>query len=204
MTLAVAVVGVAAQVVAWSIVASGRGSVWTTVGAANAAAGAAAVVVSPPPLSGRLAVAPAFAVGVAAGLALYVATGIFVRAIGRWWPAFIRHANAIYRQGGSRLPLAAGAAAVVAVGEELFWRGFVQRELTARLDSFAVGAVLTLAAYVVTNTASRNLSIVVGALVGGALWGGLAWWSAGVLASVVAHAAWTALMVTRPVVGEAA
>jgi hypothetical protein len=51
---------------------------------------------------------------------------------------------------------------------------------------------------VVVNLPSRNLAIAAGAIVGGAAWGALAWWSAGVLASIVCHATWTALMLARP------
>jgi CAAX protease family protein len=203
MTLAVLLAGALAKVVAWSMVASGRGSVWTTVGMVSFFSGVVALAVAPPPLSGGVPVWLAGVSGFAAGLALYVGTGVFIRMMRNRWPALMRDADDIYGNRGSRSGLAAAAAGVVAVGEELFWRGFAQRELAARFDSAAAAMIATLAAYVATSAASRNLSIVLAALVGGAVWGALAWWSAGVLAGIVSHVVWTTLMVARPLVHEA-
>jgi membrane protease YdiL (CAAX protease family) len=205
MVVLVVVVGILAQVVAWAVVASRRGTVWTVVGPTIAAAGLAAVVVDPPPLAGTVGVGPGVVLGLAAGIALYAATRLFVGlVVERWWPAFERHAVTIYRRGGEGFGIgAAVAAGAVAVGEEVFWRGLTYRELGAHVDAPVVAAVTTLAIYVAANAPSRNLAIVAGAIVGGALWGALAWATAGVLASIVAHATWTALMLLRPAVRTA-
>jgi membrane protease YdiL (CAAX protease family) len=202
MLVLVVVVGTLAQVVAWTVVASGGGSVWTVVGPTIGLAGLAALVVGAPPLSGELPLWLGGVVGVVAGLTLYGATRAFVAlVVARWWPAFERHAMTIYRRGGERIGLgAAVAAGAVAVGEELFWRGTTFRELGAHVDAPIVAAVATLGIYVAANVPSRNLAIVAGAIVGGAVWGALAWATAGVLASIVAHATWTALMLLVPVV----
>jgi membrane protease YdiL (CAAX protease family) len=85
-------------------------------------------------------------------------------------------------------------------GEELFWRGLVQPELAEAVDAPALGALIAWAAYVAANLPSRNLAIVAGAVVGGAVWSGLGWWSGGPLAPLVSHLAWTALMISFPVV----
>jgi membrane protease YdiL (CAAX protease family) len=205
MVPAVLVLGALAQAVAWVIVASGRGSVWTTVGAVNVVAGVAAVAVVPPALAGRVGVSWAVGLGLVAGLALYAATAAFISIVGPRWPAFTRDARAIYRNRDDAAPRSALlAAGIVAMGEELFWRGATQTELARRLSDAGLAALATLVAYVLVDAPSRNLAIVAGAVVGGAVWGGLAWWSAGVLASVLAHATWTVLMLARPVVGEAA
>jgi membrane protease YdiL (CAAX protease family) len=85
-------------------------------------------------------------------------------------------------------------------GEELFWRGLFQPELAEALDAPALAALVAWAAYVAANLPSRNLAIVAGAVVGGAVWSGLGWWSGGPLAPLVSHVAWTALMISYPVV----
>jgi membrane protease YdiL (CAAX protease family) len=205
MGVLVVVLGVLAQVVAWAAVAAGRGTVWTVVGPTIAVAGVAAVLADGPPLGGHLGVWPAIGLGLAAGVLLYVATRAFVAlVVERSWAAFQRHAETIYRHGGARFGIgAAVAAGAVAVGEEVFWRGLTYRALVPRVDAPVVAAVVTLAIYVAANAASRNLAIVGGAVVGGAVWGALAWATAGVLSSILAHAAWTALMLLRPVVRTA-
>lgn len=203
MTIAVMALGALAQVVAWWFVASGRAGVWTALGPVLAVAGVLAVAAAPPPLSGRAPVALGAAVGLGSGIVLYLGTRAFASIVASRWAAFTRDAQAIYRHGVGRIAVGAMlAAGAVAVGEELFWRGLAQPELAARLDGAAAGAAAGWLAYVVANAPSRNLAILAGAIVGGAVWSGLAWWSAGVLASLLAHATWTALMLARPVVRE--
>jgi membrane protease YdiL (CAAX protease family) len=201
----VVVFGVLAQVVAWTVVAAGRGTVWTVVGPAIVVAGVAAEIADRPPMGGHLGVWAAVALGLAAGAVLYAATRAFVAiVVERWLPALERHAVAIYREGGARFGVGAAlAAGAVVLGEEVFWRGLAYHELAPHVDAPVVAAVATFALYVAVNGASRNLAIVAGAVVGGAVWGALAWATAGVLASVLAHAAWTALMLLRPVVRAA-
>jgi hypothetical protein len=201
MVLGVIVVGVIAQLGAWWLVAVRRASIWSVVAPVIFVAGIAAVVVQPPLLSGDVSVAVAAAAGIASGVVLYGATRAFVALVARPWPAFIRHARSVYAHGDAGLgALAVAAASAVAIGEELFWRGLVQRELSARLDAASLGAAATLGLYALVNAVSRNLALVAGAVVGGAVWGALAWWTGGVLASVLSHATWTALMLVRPAV----
>ena len=94
------------------------------------------------------------------------------------------------------------AAGVTASGEELFWRGLFQgRMVTAA--GWAGGALLTWGVYILANAASGSLPILAGAVVSGAVWGALAVWSHGVLASLLCHSAWTALMLSLPPSGAA-
>ena len=200
MTLAAVVAGAIAQLVAWWFVSARGRSVWTASAPVLAVAGAVAIVLDPP-LSGREPVAIAALVGVGTGLALYGGTRVFVAIVLGRWTEFGRHAAAIYRGRGALRPwLVFAAAGVVAIGEEVFWRGLTQRELAGRLGAGSLGAVATWVAYVVANAPSRNLAILAGAIVGGAVWGALALWSGGVLASVASHVAWTMLMIAFPVV----
>ncbi|HVF08450.1 MAG TPA: hypothetical protein VNC60_07735, partial [Actinomycetota bacterium] len=62
----------------------------------------------------------------------------------------------------------------------------------------ATAALVTWAAYVGVNLASRSQPIVAAAFVAGAVWAVLAWWSGGVLASAVSHILWTGLMLALP------
>jgi membrane protease YdiL (CAAX protease family) len=195
---AIMAVGAAGVVVVWRLVAVGRLTIWTGQVAWFGAAGLAAVATGRVDLSPRVAWGWAVAGGVGAGAALYAATIAFVT-VARRWPAFERHVDQIYdqRRGLSGAAAIVLAAAVVAPGEELFWRGLFQGRLALAVGWLSA-AVLTWVAYVGANAASVSLPIVAAAIVSGAVWGGLALWTHGVLASVCCHALWTALMVAAP------
>jgi len=198
---ALAVIGIGLEAMAWRRVSKG-GSVWAWLTPVLAGLGIAALIAGPPPLSPEVDAALAIPVGLAIGLALYVATRVFFLIAGRW-DLLRRHSIAMYqRQGGLSLGLALVLSIAVSVpGEELFWREFVQLELVPALDGATVlAAVLAWGAFVFANLFSRNLAIVAGAVVGGAVWCGLAWWTGGVAASLACHLVWTALMLVFPVV----
>jgi membrane protease YdiL (CAAX protease family) len=204
MATAVMIAGALLELAAWRAVSWKAVSVWVAMGIVLPAIGIAALAVGEPSLSPAVSAGEAVAAGAAAGVALYLATRLFVVAI-RPWRAFQRDSVELYaRQAG--LPLAVAvllAAVVMAPGEELFWRGLFQAKLGDALDALdgrTAGAILAWAASVVTNLPSRNLAIIAGAVVGGAVWSALAWWTGGVLASIVCHSLWTALMLALPVV----
>ncbi len=190
--------GFVSEVVAWRLVASGRFSVWTLTTPLFAVLGLTAALVRPPVASGRADVGTAGAAGAAAGVALYLATLAFVAFASRW-AAFREHVADGYERARQLSPaVAISLGVLVAVpGEELFWRGLVQPRLQASLPVLS-GPALAWAAYVVANASSGSLPFAAGAVVGGAVWAALALWTKGVLASVVCHGAWTALMLSRP------
>src|SRR5205809_4401654 len=200
-TAAVMIAGGLLELAAWWAVSWKGVSIWVAMGLALPAIGIAAVAVRAPSLSPAVSAGLAVAAGVSAGVGLYLATRLFVAAV-RPWRTFQRHSVQTYaRQAG--LPLAAAivlAAAVMAPGEELFWRGLFQAKLSVVLDGRTAGAGVTWLAFAVANLPSRNLAIVAWAVVGGAVWSALAWWTGGVLASMVCHSVWTALMLGFPVV----
>lgn len=192
--------GFLAEAGAWALVARGR-NIWTTLVPMIAVMGLAAVMARTPVWSREVDAWTAAAVGLAVGVALYLATRVAVRVLSRS-PTFLRHSVAMYEmQGGLSLGATLGLSlAVSALGEELFWRGLFQPELASAVDDRAIAAVLTWAALVLANVPSANLAVVAGAVVGGALWAGLAWWSGGILASLLCHAVWTGAMIAVPVV----
>jgi membrane protease YdiL (CAAX protease family) len=196
--IALAVGGPVAVAIAWTLVRSGRVSVWVAMSACLGALGFLALATgqvragnSPPALV-------ATALGVGAGVALYLATSVFV-SVARRWRALARHATALYRLRG-HLPLAGAvllAAGVSAVGEELLWRGVVQTISTDTLGKLA-GPAVAWGVYVAANSFSRSVPIILGAVVGGAVWTALAVWTGGIAASVACHVVWTALMTALP------
>lgn len=195
------VLGFAAQASAWWFLASRRRDVWRVMTPVLAAMGVAALLVHRLVWAPRVDAAAAVGVGIAAGLALYAGTRVFV-AVVRSWETFRRHSVAMYAQ-QEGVPLAAALALSLVLsvpGEELFWRGLFQPQLADALDAPALGALIAWAAYVAANLPSRNLAIVAGAIVGGAVWSALGWWSGGPLAPLASHLAWTALMISFPVI----
>lgn len=201
MVAAVMIAGALLELAAWWAVSWKGISIWVAMGIALPAMGIVALAVRGPSLSPAVSAGVAVAAGGVAGIALYLATRLFVVVI-RPWRTFQRHSVQMYaRQAG--LPLAAAivlAAAVMAPGEELFWRGLFQAKLSVVLDGRTAGAAIAWAAFAVANLPSRNLAVIAGAVVGGAVWSALAWWTGGVLASIVCHSLWTALMLAFPVV----
>ena len=188
----------AGVVVVWRLVAAGRITIWAGQAFLFAAAGSAALATGRVHLSPRVWWTWGLLVGSGTALVLYVATLAFV-AVVRRWPPFERHVDLIYDQRrGLSLPAALVlAAAVVAPGEELFWRGLFQGRL-AGATGWVVATLVTWAVYVVANAASGSLPILAAAVVSGAVWGALALWTHGVLASLACHSLWTALMVAAP------
>src|SRR5207244_520677 len=125
---------------AWRLTVAGRVSVWWSMGVVEGAAGIVAVATGRVRLARGIAPVAALAIGLGAGLALYLATRAFV-AVARRSPVFERQVATIYgrREGLSLWPTLVLAAGVTASGEELFWRGLVQGRF---------GALATWGAYV--------------------------------------------------------
>jgi membrane protease YdiL (CAAX protease family) len=78
---------------------------------------------------------------------------------------------------------------VIGPGEEAFWRGFVQRRWENRLG-FPSGWLLASAFYALVHVGSRNIMLVLAALVCGLFWGALYSRFRSVLLAAVSHTAW--------------
>lgn len=193
------VAGAVAQLVGWRRAAVGRGTVWTVMPWVLGTMGVAAILVAPPVAASKVSVTRALGVGVVSGVALYLATRLFVRIAALWQP-FRRAVVAGYAEAAD-VPLATAlllSLLVIVPAEEVFWRGLFLSHLQEVVGVAAAGATLAWLAYVVANLTSGSLAIVAGAVVGGALWTGLAWWSGGVLAGLGSHILWTGLMLVLP------
>lgn len=193
-----AVTGPIAVAVAWVSVRIGRASVWTAMGVTLVPLGALALLTGSAAAASAVSVPAAALLGLAAGGALYGATAAFMWAA-RQWPTLDRQTSSFYRHAdGYSVPAGVGISAMVAVGEELLWRGVVAGVLVESSGSAAWGAALAWAAYVVTYLFSGSLPVVLGALVGGGTWAALGWWTGGVVAPALCHVAWTSLMIVVP------
>jgi len=131
-------------------------------------------------------------IGAAAAAALY---GIFW--LGDCLSALMfgfapKQVEAIYAIRGQGNPWAVGAVLllVTSPGEELFWRGYIQKQAAARWGANAGLAVGTLL-YGAVHLVSGNVMLVLAALVGGLFWCALYRWRGNLTACVVSHALWT-------------
>jgi membrane protease YdiL (CAAX protease family) len=197
--IALAVAGPVAHAVSWGVVRWGRVSVVSASSVTMAVLGPLAVIVGPIAWADRFDVLPAAGIGIAAGVALYLATVAFMAVAGRV-DVVARHTADLYREAEDRPAFVVLALSVLvsAPGEELLWRGVVLSVLEDSAGSVGLAALLCWAAFAAVNAVSGRIPIILGGLVGGAAWTGLAWWTGGVAASIACHAVWTGLMILRP------
>jgi len=78
-------------------------------------------------------------------------------------------------------------------GEEIFWRGFLQSRLMARWGRFS-GYLITTILYAGVHVFSRNLVLILAALVAGSFWGLLYLWKKDLLIQIVSHSFWSAVI----------
>jgi membrane protease YdiL (CAAX protease family) len=192
------VAGELALMVAWWSVSTRRRDLWSTIPPVLAVLGITAAFLAPeatPSVSdGR-----ALVVGALTGIALFVATRIFV-ALAIHWRPFARHVIDAYREAAEE-PFVRSLVLSLLVSvpsEEFFFRGLTQRTLAETWLGAGGAAGVTLLLYLLANLPSRSLPIVAGAIVGGAVWGAVAWWSGGIIAPLASHVAWTGLMLVLP------
>src|SRR5437867_2902130 len=136
---------------AWWGVSSRRRDLWHVIPSVLAALGVTSVFLAPdahPTVSN----ARALAVGVATGVALFVATRIFV-AIAIHWRPFARHVIDAYREAAEE-PFVRSLVLSLLVSvpaEELFFRGLTQRTLAETWLGAGGAAGVALLMYVLAN-----------------------------------------------------
>lgn len=132
------------------------------------------------------------ALGVVAAVVLY---GVF------WLGDFLaakafgfapRQVEAIYaiRELGSPWVIGAVLLLVTSPGEELFWRGYIQRRAAERWGG-GVGLAVGASLYGAVHLVSGNFMLVMAALVAGIFWCWLYRWRGNLTACIVSHALWT-------------
>ena len=90
---------------------------------------------------------------------------------------------------GNKKGLAARLMTIIGPAEELFWRGFLQKNLQARFGKVP-GYLLATAAYGGAHLVTGNFTLIGAATVAGAFWGGLAAAGVPMGALIVSHSAW--------------
>jgi hypothetical protein len=78
-------------------------------------------------------------------------------------------------------------------GEEIFWRGFLQDRLMEKWGIFP-GYLMTTALYGGVHVFSWNLMLILAAFVAGAFWGLLYLWKKDLLAQIISHSLWSAVI----------
>jgi membrane protease YdiL (CAAX protease family) len=199
------VAGIAAQAGAWWLVGTGV-PVWRVAPPVFVACGVLGALVGDPrafdhpDLPGPDASPPvAIAVGLGGGVALYLGTVAFTAVAVRWGRFRDDTIVSYERAASASLATALVLTAVSVVGEELFWRGLVQVELSRALDGWVLAAALATAGlYVVANAASRSRPILAASIVGGTWWAVLAVLTGSLVAPGLSHLVWTWLMLASP------
>ncbi len=128
--------------------------------------------------------------GVGSAALLY---GIFFAgnlAVRRLFPFGAGEIEAVYSQGVQtpRWIVAIVLLGIVGPGEEIFWRGYVQRCLTAELGG--AGLALSILAYTSVHLATANLTLILAALVCGVFWALVYRIFGSVWINIVSHATW--------------
>ncbi|MBI9084109.1 MAG: CPBP family intramembrane metalloprotease [Desulfobacterales bacterium] len=82
---------------------------------------------------------------------------------------------------------------VTGPAEEIFWRGFLQKQLMGRFGN-ARGWALATAAYALVHVCSMNFMLVGAAAVAGAFWGLLYWHWGRLWPVIISHALWSAFI----------
>ncbi len=94
-----------------------------------------------------------------------------------------------FKTGASPLRVIFFIALVIGPGEELFWRGYLQRNFQDRFGGFA-GFLLATGLYALVHVASGNPMLVLAAAVCGLFWGYLYLRTKSVLLVLVSHTLW--------------
>lgn len=197
MIAALVVLGVLAQGVAWLLVRRGRLERWVAAGWVFFVLGVASALSGKARLWSEVGATTSLTVGVASAVVLFALTRLFLR-VARGWSRFASDTAILYEE-RDRYPLVATivVAALIAAGEELFWRGVVRGSLVGSLGSTgAAGAALC--GYAAVSLAASSAPIVVASIVCGAAWSALAVWSHGIGAPIACHALWTGMMIAFP------
>lgn len=165
----------------WYVMALGTGGL--------ALAGALA---APRALRQRLRFQPSdVVIGVASAAVLYAVFVVGRELVTRILPFASDQIGAVYGNKALLAPtrIAILIGLVIGPGEELFWRGFLQRELEAMLGGWR-GYFLATGLYAAVHVFTGNVMLVVAALTAGILWGGMYLRFGRLWPGIISHVAW--------------
>lgn len=110
-------------------------------------------------------------------------------------PGALGHVGGIYGlgEGSSRIWIFLLLFFVTGPGEEIFWRGFLQGRLMEKWGAFW-GYAAAVLIYGGVHVFSRNPMLILAALVAGAFWGLQYVWRRDLLALIVSHSLWSAVI----------
>lgn len=80
-------------------------------------------------------------------------------------------------------------------GEEIFWRGFLQKHLMVRFGGLW-GTFISVALYTGVHLFSLNPMLILSSLVAGGFWGGLYLWKKDLLLQISSHSFWSSFIFT--------
>jgi membrane protease YdiL (CAAX protease family) len=109
--------------------------------------------------------------------------------------------GAVYANLGSLSPALAGVLLFfpIGFGEEVFWRGFIQRRLSRKWNR-NMGFLLTLFLYTGIHLPTANPVLILAAFTCGAFWGGCYWATGRLVPVLVSHMLWDpAIFVIWPI-----
>ena len=138
-------------------------------------------------LLGLLSAALLYAVFWVGNQFLILVSGLFPSLI----PDRAGNINAVYANRGVLSPALVGTLLFfpIGFGEEIFWRGFVQRRFSAKWTPAAAWVVTTLL-YVAVHLPTGNPVLILAALTCGAFWGGLYMATGTLVPVLVSHMIW--------------
>lgn len=145
-----------------------------------------------PAISIRL---PSFLTGALSALVLYI---IFFLG-NAFAPYIVTHAHesvgSIYAlgTGSNRILVFLLLLLITGPGEEIFWRGFLQKRMMDKWGDLP-GYGATTVIYAAVHVFSGNLVLTLAALIAGAFWGALYLWRRDVFLLVVSHSLWSAFI----------
>ncbi|MBW1867320.1 MAG: CPBP family intramembrane metalloprotease [Deltaproteobacteria bacterium] len=106
-----------------------------------------------------------------------------------------------FKTGASHIRILLLMTLLIGPGEELFWRGFLQRRFQSHQGPFK-GYLLATAVYTLIHAGSGNLMLVLAAGICGLFWGYLYLRTGSIIINVVSHTAWDiAIFLLLPVGG---
>lgn len=85
-------------------------------------------------------------------------------------------------------------------GEEIFWRGFLQRHLMMRLGNLW-GTTISIVLYTGVHLFSLNPMLILSSLVAGGFWAGLYLWKRDLLLQISSHSFWSSFIFTVAPIG---